>query len=64
MCDQKVSSLKAYLTAIDAKIKINDGSDQWRLLRGGRLIIMAGTAQMEWHQTHGNHGHHMLDVFG
>ena len=28
-----------------------------RLLRGGRLIIMAG---MEWFQTHGNH---VLDVF-
>ena len=25
------------------------------LLRGGRLIIMSGTEQMEWHQTHGNH---------
>ena len=26
-----------------------------RLLRGGRLIIMARTKQMEWHQTHRNH---------
>jgi hypothetical protein len=25
-----------------------------RLLRGGQLTIMAGTKQMEWHQTHGN----------
>jgi hypothetical protein len=24
---------------------------QWRLLRGGRLIIRAGTERMEWHQT-------------
>uniref|UniRef100_A0A8C8HH66 Phosphorylase b kinase regulatory subunit n=1 Tax=Oncorhynchus tshawytscha TaxID=74940 RepID=A0A8C8HH66_ONCTS len=27
----------------------------WRVLRGGWLIIMAKTEQMEWHQTHGNH---------
>ena len=33
---------------------------QWRLPMGGRLIIMAGTKQMEWHQTHGNH---VFDVF-
>ena len=33
---------------------------QWRLLRRGRLIIMAGTASMEWHQTHGNN---VFDVF-
>ena len=26
---------------------------QWRLLRG-RLIIMPGTARMEYHQTHGS----------
>jgi hypothetical protein len=25
---------------------------QWRLVRGGRLIIMSGTEQMKWHQTH------------
>jgi hypothetical protein len=31
------------------------GFHQWRLLRGGQLIIMAGTEQMEWHSTHGNH---------
>ena len=31
-----------------------------RLLRGGRLIIMAGTSQMEWNQAHGNH---VFDVF-
>jgi hypothetical protein len=31
-----------------------------RLLRGERLIIMAGTAQMEWHQTPGNH---VFDVY-
>ena len=30
---------------------------QWRLLRGGRLIILSG---MEWHQTPGNH---VFDVF-
>ena len=38
---------------------------QWRLLRGEQLIIMAGTEQMEWHQTPGNHvgciGHHSTD---
>ena len=33
---------------------------QWRLLRGGQLIIMSGMALMEWHQTHGNH---VFDVF-
>ncbi|CDQ87022.1 unnamed protein product [Oncorhynchus mykiss] len=33
---------------------------QWRLPRGGRLIIMSGTERMEWHQTCGNH---VLDVF-
>ena len=27
---------------------------QWRLVRGGRLIIMSGMEQMEWCQTHGN----------
>jgi hypothetical protein len=26
---------------------------QWRLLRGGWLMIMAGMEIMEWHQTHG-----------
>jgi hypothetical protein len=25
---------------------------QWRLLRGGWFIIMAGMEQMEWHETH------------
>ena len=24
---------------------------------------MAGTEQMEWHQTPGNHGTHVFDVF-
>ena len=33
---------------------------QWRLVRVGWLIIMAGTLQMEWHQAHGNH---VFDVF-
>ena len=37
-------------------------SYQWRLLRGGRLIIMAGTAQMEWHQTPGNHRNRVFDT--
>jgi hypothetical protein len=36
---------------------------KWRLLRGGRLIIMAGMVPMEWHQTHGNHGNHVFDLF-
>ena len=36
---------------------------QWRLLRGGRLILMAGMVPMEWHQKHGNHGNHVFDVF-
>ena len=27
---------------------------QWRLLRGGRFIIMVGMKLMEWHQTHRN----------
>jgi hypothetical protein len=31
-----------------------------RLLRGGRFIIIPGTEQMDWHQTHGNH---VFDVF-
>ena len=35
---------------------------QWRLLRGGRLLIMAGTERMEWHQTHGNHVFDVLDA--
>jgi hypothetical protein len=38
-------------------------SHQWRLLRGGRFIIMAGMEQMEWQQTPGNHGNHVFDVF-
>uniref|UniRef100_A0A8C7T8Z2 Protein tyrosine phosphatase receptor type N2 n=1 Tax=Oncorhynchus mykiss TaxID=8022 RepID=A0A8C7T8Z2_ONCMY len=33
---------------------VHSHMDQWWLLRGGRLTIMAGTEQMEWHQTHGN----------
>ena len=36
---------------------------QWRLLRGGRLIITAGTERMECHQTPGNHGNHVIVVF-
>ena len=28
---------------------------QWRLLRGGQLIIMVGKELVEWHQTHGTH---------
>ena len=35
-------------------------SYQWRLLRGGRFIIMSGTERMERHQTPGNH---VFDVF-
>ena len=34
--------------------------NQWRRLRGERLIIMSGTEPMEWHQTPGNH---VLNVF-
>uniref|UniRef100_A0A8C8F6L9 Protein tyrosine phosphatase receptor type N2 n=1 Tax=Oncorhynchus tshawytscha TaxID=74940 RepID=A0A8C8F6L9_ONCTS len=34
---------------------VHSHMDQWWLLRGGRLTIMAGTEQVEWHQTHGNH---------
>jgi hypothetical protein len=34
--------------------------NQWRLLRGGRLIIMDGMESMERHQPHGNH---VFDVF-
>lgn len=34
---------------------------QWRLLRRGRLIIIAGTEEMEW-QTHGNHVFNVLDT--
>ena len=30
-------------------------TNQWRLLRGGRLLIMAGTERLECHQTHSNH---------
>ena len=33
---------------------------QWRLLMGGRLIIIAGTKLMEWHLSPGNH---VFDVF-
>ena len=33
-----------------------------RLLRGGRLIMMAGTERMEWHQTHGHHGNYVFDT--
>ena len=36
---------------------------QWRLLRGERLIILAGTERMEWHQTHGNHVFDVFDTF-
>jgi hypothetical protein len=36
--------------------------DQWRLLGGGRLIIMAEIESMEWHQTHGNHVFHVFDT--
>jgi hypothetical protein len=35
---------------------------QWRLLRGGRLIIMAGTERMEWHQINGNHVFGVFDT--
>ena len=35
---------------------------QWRLLRGGRLIIMPGLEQMEWHQTHGNYVLYVFDT--
>ena len=41
-------------------VHISIHTNQWRLVRGGRRIIMAGTEQMEWHQTHGNH---VFDVF-
>ena len=36
---------------------------QWRLLRGGRLILMAAMESMERYQTHGNHGNQVFDVF-
>ena len=42
--------------------RFNMTPHQW----GGRLIIMAGTEQMEWHRTpgnNGNHGNHVFDVF-
>ena len=36
---------------------------QWRLVRGGRLVVMAGREKMKWHQTPGNHGNQVFDVF-
>ena len=33
-------------------LKMESCVEQWRLLRGGRLIIMAGTESMEWNKTH------------
>uniref|UniRef100_A0A4W5RQB8 Kinesin family member 1A n=1 Tax=Hucho hucho TaxID=62062 RepID=A0A4W5RQB8_9TELE len=45
------------------KIKGTLKQHNWRLLRGGRLIIMAGTERMEWHQTHGNHVFDVVDTF-
>ena len=33
---------------------------QWRLLRGGRLIILSRTEQMGMHQTEENH---VFDIF-
>jgi hypothetical protein len=44
---------------LDTKLR-SLGLDQRSLLRGERLITMARTEQMEWHQTPGNHL--MVDV--
>ena len=40
----------------------NNPLNQWRMLRGGRLIIMSGTEQMEWQQTQGNHVFNVVDT--
>jgi hypothetical protein len=36
----------------DHGTNINNRQYKWRLLRGGRLITMAGKERMECHQTH------------
>ena len=33
---------------------------QWRLMRGGRLIVMSGMESMEWHQSHQRHGFYVF----
>nr|XP_046147162.1 synaptotagmin-like protein 3 isoform X3 [Oncorhynchus gorbuscha] len=43
-CEEMISTVKALPSLL-----------YLRLLRGGWLIIMARTEQMEWHQTHRNH---------
>jgi hypothetical protein len=41
---------------------VNTYTHQWRLLRGGQLIIMAGTERLERHQTNGNQVLDVLDT--
>ena len=36
--------------------------DNMVLLRGGQLIIMSVMDQIEWHQTHGQHGFDVFDT--